>query len=481
MCSARHRGGPGCQESQAPRPRQRGQALVYGLFVLIAGLAMLFFLFNTGQLAREKTQLVNTADAVAYSAGVMNARALNHAAYTNRALIANEVGIAQMVSLASWAQALEPHAESTARLGCSTYYTAEPLWKGMSEYAPMCFVLYYADQYGLVEPFAQGVEQVAEAAVLAAEAAKSALQAAQGGMVAVLPMARQRLMEEVAQANYAGEGEVQVDAVPLDDGWLQFEGAPFVERRSGDRRDRFKAATLQAAGLDPFVPSRRWRSEATAPSCIDLNGPHPDYVQRAGGTTLVGYDEWRALDTVSMWRYRLRGRLPPRCRVSEDPLAYGAQVAGEGSGDNGDAPGARSNPRATEQASSDDWGYSGLPGFLSLSAAGLSRDPSHAPTLDFAVRLTRANAQTLTSEARAQVRAHRPLDPSLRLNRYAGQPAQAVYAALSASQAHFERPTARSDGQDELASLFNPYWQVRLIDPTPYAAAARALQGVAWP
>lgn len=46
--------------------RQGGQALIYGLFVLLGGLAALFFLFNTGQLTAEKTKLANTADAVAY-------------------------------------------------------------------------------------------------------------------------------------------------------------------------------------------------------------------------------------------------------------------------------------------------------------------------------------------------------------------------------------------------------------------------------
>jgi len=83
---------------------QQGQALIYGIFVMMGGLAALYFLFNTGQLTREKTKLVNTADAVAYSAGVMNARALNFEAYTNRAMLANTVAIAQLVSLSSWVQ-----------------------------------------------------------------------------------------------------------------------------------------------------------------------------------------------------------------------------------------------------------------------------------------------------------------------------------------------------------------------------------------
>ena len=69
----------------ANRKRQQGQALIYGIFVLIGSLTGLFFLFNTGQLASEKTKLVNTADAVAYSAGVMHARALTlETAYLNK-------------------------------------------------------------------------------------------------------------------------------------------------------------------------------------------------------------------------------------------------------------------------------------------------------------------------------------------------------------------------------------------------------------
>jgi hypothetical protein len=478
MTSTRHFKGGSVRTGSARTRRagQQGQALIYGLFVLVGGLAALFFLFNTGQLTREKTQLVNTADAVAYSAGVMNARALNHAAYTNRALIANEVAIAQVVSLSSWAQYVQTHADSTADLGCAVPQYAEPTAKAMVMYAPVCVGLYFANAYGVVEPAVQAVEQASEVVVMAAEAAKLALQAAQIATAAALPGMRQAVMEEVAQANYADDGEVHVDAVPLADAYLDFEGRPFMQRYSGDERERFKQATLGAAGLDPFIPARSWRSESSVPTCVDLGGVHNDRVERAGGTTLVGYDEWRALDTASIWRYRLRGRWAPRCRASEQALGEGAQAAntGDSEGDNGDAPGARTNPKATEQASSNDWRYSGLPAFFGLSTAARSRADGD-PRLDFAVRVTRAADQTRTSDARAQVPA------SARLNRYAARPASSVYAGVSASQAYFSRPTPRADGNTELASLFNPYWQVRLIDASPYLGRAGALQGVVMP
>lgn len=36
-------------------------------------------------------------------------------------------------------------------------------------------------------------------------------------------------------------------------------------------------------------------------------------------------------------------------------------------------------------------------------------------------------------------------------------------AAVATSEVFFQRPAARSDGRTELASLFNPYWQVHLF------------------
>jgi hypothetical protein len=84
------------------RGKVAGQALilvVVSLLVLCLGLVVLF---DTGQVVAKKVQLVNTADAAAYSAAVQEARALNLIAYMNRASVANEVAMAQMVSWYSW-------------------------------------------------------------------------------------------------------------------------------------------------------------------------------------------------------------------------------------------------------------------------------------------------------------------------------------------------------------------------------------------
>ena len=83
---------------------QGGQAMLFTL--LFAGVTALIclVLYNSGMLANTRTQLQNAADAGAYSGGVLLARDHNFSAYTNRAMVANQVSVAQLVSMKSYTQ-----------------------------------------------------------------------------------------------------------------------------------------------------------------------------------------------------------------------------------------------------------------------------------------------------------------------------------------------------------------------------------------
>jgi len=96
--------GRGRQRGQAlvGRGRQRGQALVLSLVASLLVVLALFTLFNMGEQSIEKIRLQNTADAAAYSASVAEARDYNFTAYTNRAMVVNQVAVAQFVGLTSW-------------------------------------------------------------------------------------------------------------------------------------------------------------------------------------------------------------------------------------------------------------------------------------------------------------------------------------------------------------------------------------------
>ena len=77
---------------------QRGQVLPLALAVLIVACVMFFLVFNSGRAVNEKINLVNAADAAAYSGAQIAARHLNFMAYTNRAMVANEAAIGHLYS-----------------------------------------------------------------------------------------------------------------------------------------------------------------------------------------------------------------------------------------------------------------------------------------------------------------------------------------------------------------------------------------------
>lgn len=84
--------------------KQSGQAMVFVYFFIVVVIIGVLILFNSGQLTRQKMEVQNAADAAAYSAAVLSARYMNYAAYTNRAMIANEVAIGQFSAFDSWSR-----------------------------------------------------------------------------------------------------------------------------------------------------------------------------------------------------------------------------------------------------------------------------------------------------------------------------------------------------------------------------------------
>lgn len=430
--------------------RQRGLAMVYGLFVLSTGFVVLFFLFNTGQLISEKTKLVNTADAVAYSAGILHARALNFDAYTNRALMANEVMIAQTVSVASWIKYAQGHIDNVPPLNCYQVVYSVPFWMALAEYLPLCIAASYPPAAVAVGYARSAFDVVGETTVRASELSKLNLQLAQSAMVAALLPARSSLMREVADANYRNDGKVKVDTLPLTDNFTLFDGAPFIALNTGNDRSRFKEAELTAAYKDDFVRTRTWDSHSPWPCLLAPRGD----ADRSGATQLEGYDDWKASDRAGLKAESMHLSFTgPKCKTdAQYPLGDGAQSA-------------------------RDWGYTGVPNFYDLSAKALAYGPDHAdaakrdPRLKFAIRLTRATGETKTSAGRSLIK------PSGKMEIYQGSQAGGEMAAVATSEVYFERATARADGATELASLFNPYWQVHLVgNSTATVAAAIALQ-----
>jgi hypothetical protein len=465
--------------------RQRGQALIYGLFVLTGGLAALFFLFNTGQLSREKTKLVNTADAVAYSAGLMHARTLNFQAYTNRAMMANTVAIAQLVSLSSWVQYVDSTATYGFMLGDPSryvpYYPSYLLTQTQGAILDMALV-----ESGMLEKLAKVSDDIIRQELMTAQHI-----AYQG-----LELARQSVMNDVANANYLNDGSIVVE--PMLATTTAFQD--FVKRYKGEERTRFAEVAEIAAKRDGFQRRRSWMLPALYPLCSGaIAMGRTDWIDRRGGTELIGFDEWKAVDTISEKRWAPKNKTDVFCQaLNEHPSGWGAQSAADQSSSSLNPTDYDSsllvNPAATlaAVASSDSWGYSGIPDFYDLTESMLNSDD---PKLIFAVRLRREKSQTVTSEGQSAI------EITPRLNAYQASLAGGNdLVAVSASEVYFQRPDMDANCSDgsfmgrgncygrvdvgrarEIGSLFNPYWHVRLIQHDSSVNQARALQGVGSP
>ncbi|MES2207488.1 MAG: pilus assembly protein TadG-related protein [Pseudomonadota bacterium] len=472
-------GGPYCRRNKpgALLRLQRGQSLIYGIFMLIAGCVALFFLFNTGQLTQEKTKLVNTADAVAYSAGIMHARTLNYMAYTNRAMLANTVAISQLVSLSSWIQ----YADKLSTYGA----TSISALKYPAFYASYTSAIYAGPYTKNLLIDTQAIEKLA---VTSDEIIRKELMGAQYAAYQGMVIARRQVMNEVAQANYRNDGSIEVDDLPLTGG---DELQKFITRYEDKQRTRFAHVAQTAAHLDSFNKKRSWEMPSTPVGVCPgaLATGRLDALRRRGGTNLISFDEWKAVDTLSEWKWVPKNKSDALCRgLSETPQGWGAQAANDTTTIDTELThydsSALVNPGATGLAqviSSSRWNYSGLPSFYDLSENQLKEND---PRLQFAIRVRRKIDQTRTSEGQSSIKA------SKKLNQFHATPAGGKeLVAVSASEVFFERPpTAHANqyGQangksEELGSLFNPYWQVRLIHSPTHVKQAQIMQGVVLP
>src|SRR5690349_12677807 len=89
----------------ATAARQRGQALLFISVTTVVVLLAMLVMFSTGQLAAHRMKMQNTADAASYSGALVQARDLDFRAYMNRAMVANQVAVAQITSMVGWARA----------------------------------------------------------------------------------------------------------------------------------------------------------------------------------------------------------------------------------------------------------------------------------------------------------------------------------------------------------------------------------------
>lgn len=438
----------------------KGQALVMALVVLFMGAIMLFFLFSTGQVSADKQRVTNAADAAAYSAALWRARVLNYDAYSNRAMIANEVAIAQTLTLSSETQYLKNFTACLAE---------EPGDGGVTCTSAVAIILQ-------IVPYFEEALAAASAAISAYDAAMQPvvigeIEARSNAMNRLLSLSQtaldastsflvvQTIVDQVSTAN-----DSHFTSKMLPDTFAGPGG--FTRQYSGS--DRIRVAALVRQGLDKYSQDRHFNLTIIPHFCFaGIQTPGIDLKKRGGTTLDTSLDWYEAADALSEWDY------PPSvkgCPKDENPMGWGDRQASGGISDQ-DTGHVSDNPQALDDARNaavTPNGYVGIQPFRDLNYAGLSG-------ADAQVRNPTAVLGVVTHLGAANLRTANTLNIGVGRLRMPESLDRNELSSVAAAEVYFERPVPRADGRVEYPSLFNPYWQARLVEPTVAQRAAALL------
>lgn len=377
---------------------ERGQVLVLLLVLMGALVATLSFVFDHARHTVNQRRLIDSADAAVLSAAVWQARVLNYESYLNRAMIANEVAIAQAVTLQSWIDYMARTTERASLLAQFLPYVGPAAQRLRS-------VMRQAN--AAAQPALLAAEAALSGSSLMLGAAGEALHAA--ALPAALELARSSLAQNYpgARIDRAGEGALALHATQWARAFTRYEGL---------QRARQKDLVLRS--LDRFVRQRGSRFDALV--LVKL--------EKRGGTDLLGFDTWRGLDTFALHRRDFFGWRETL------GIGWGAAEQGRRTGARGEHGGSwRTNPRTSRNAERSlrrSSIHRGLPGMRDIARPG---------------------------ERRGE-----PLRFALSAVAPADGPSAVQYRAVAAAQVLHARPQPRRDRREEIASLFSPYWQARL-------------------
>ena len=469
------------------RAPQNGQVLIWFL-AFAATLAVVFAgFYSVGQVTSEKQKVTNATDAAAYSGAMVEARALNLTAYTNRSVIANEVLIAQLVSLDSWTSYFEKATDN--------YYKEANALSNIP-YVGIVFkalAITFQTINKIVSPLAKTVDQTVPVVITAWEALYAGwynLTIAPAFIPPVMALAANNTANGVLAQNVATQGG-RTDTAPrmLHGNAMmvrnQLEWSQLVKhyKASGTHGtssdDRKYAAEILLASRDTFSTNRTGsdtfflntlfgNSEFCIPFVIKMGS------EKQGPTDLKNFDRWEAQDTVE-WKLKVG---PTGCSWGKGTAAV-PQGWGRATADrNGNTAGTRRDTSggAGSLAYSANHANSGWTGVKELY--DVDRGNNGRPRRE-ELRLTvvagkEANA-VRTNEALGFE--NRPMtgptgSPDLKAGFAKGQ-----IATISEARVFFERPQRnarditggslfRADNFKEYASMYNPYWQVRLVAPS---------------
>lgn len=432
---------------------QAGQAFPIGIALfLILGVTS-FVLFNTGQAVTNKTRIVNTADSAAYSGLLWQARAMNFTAYTNRAMVANQVAMAQAVSLHSWAGYINKTGENIDNVVGKIPYVG--VVTGIIRKIASAVDLF-------LSPISQGMLSVIDSI-------NSGITVAQESMYLATFAATPDVVNSVVKSNDMRHQKYSWDTAYsiLNTGLNLYEWTDLTEQFDEEHKPGMaERAHMVRNSMDNFSKDRSWKFFRIF---VPVNPLVWVRFEKAGTTKFFddnegGDYELYAKDALSLRHkvYTFTGRkyfdLPiggasslANTRDSEDPIFDSENTFFPGRHSLAKKRGKNSvyNPHDARNMR----GYSGLQAYRSLSEDW--RNASEPPVLKLKIEVTLDPGSIYSADDLN--------GKSTNLTHDIGAPGN-VITSVSAAELYFERPCLNDSctDTDEYADGYSPYWGVRL-------------------
>jgi hypothetical protein len=412
-----------------------------GILSLIA--VLIFLVARSAVISNEKTKAMGLADAAAKSVATWYAQILNYDAYSNRAIAANEIMIAQSATLVSWTQYAQTLVQNIGTVA-AVIPAAQALASWINESVTISNQMAKAGA-SIETPMRSIYAQMLHSSQQVMHAAAT-------------PFAAQAMVNEVV---WSGDSRFFGQLIPSSSISAFFS---FSLARSGV--DRAPLASLLQQSQDDFSRSRGFDQRLyLMPSvgCIptSMDSAFSKLIRRGGTWLSTDFSSWESADTLSIHSWRRRSWLNWRCSGLREaiPLAWGAADAQTSSHAqiSRDGAGLGANPSAFSLAGSQAIslsGYQGLSGYRELVVSADAARQSASVRVPVVVRLPLSKTQKITA-------AQTVIADSL-----AKQPDKLW--ALSVAELFFQRPTdtLSNSATREFANLFAPFWGSRLVAPS---------------
>jgi hypothetical protein len=487
---------------QTMRKRSAGQAVLWFL-ALIASISIVFVgVYSIGQLTSEKQKITNATDAAVYSGALVQARAMNMVAYGNRIQIANEVFIAQTLSLQSWTE---------------YYLQAITNAKNVADVLSLIPVVDF-----VAIPLAEALELVKDAMSLFADVVNGGVTGVIAGEEGIfdlldasatavffpgaMQLAANTAAKSVLAENYVNKSG-STDTAPVSIRDLELGGLNEIawanafdkykkdKEIAGSSDGRKTAADILLASRDSFSSERKGPSgilgyvfgNESFGNCVTGSIGS----SRTGTSDLKDYERWEMQDT-SQFEYLMPGSCVKGKPISI-PVGWGRATA--------------ANQATAGDQKTDPHLYPGLWAYDETKQHGswsgikalfdVERDTTNGRPLDKYFKDGESSLlfQFASMKSKANVRTNAAINilnkdsangklGNMNLKTQAlieGSDEQLM--AISAAKVFFSRPQRDTldftgqglqragDNHKEVASLYSPYWQVRLASPSLAAMA----------